>query len=83
MGAITPAATSDEDVAQRMHHLPKRGMGPAATPLRRRRRKHLGKQLPRHVTSPLEGASHGALLKKWRVLEQGKHLSGIGSFKTV
>ena len=78
-GEVTPAAAGHQDLAQRLHHLTKRGMGHAATPLRWQRRKHIGKQLPLHVTQPFERASHGALLMRWRALEHGKYLSGIGS----
>jgi hypothetical protein len=78
-GEVTPAAAGHQDVEHRMHHLTTGGLGQTSTPLRRRRRKHLGQELPRQVGSPREGSSPGALLKKWRVLSHGTHFSGICS----
>jgi hypothetical protein len=47
-GEVTPAAAGNQDVEQRIHHLTKGGMRHATTSLRRRR-KHIGKELPLQV----------------------------------
>jgi hypothetical protein len=58
---VAPAAAGDQDVAHRMHHLAKGGMGHAPTPRRRLRRKKIGQEPPLQVTSPFEGAGSRAL----------------------
>jgi hypothetical protein len=64
-GEVTPAATRTQNGAPRIHPLAPGGRGPAATPCRRQRRQHLGKELPRQVGSPFTRASHGTLLQQW------------------
>jgi hypothetical protein len=46
---ITPAAASDQDIEPRVTDLAKGGRQHATTPLRRLRRKQIGKELPRQV----------------------------------
>jgi hypothetical protein len=67
-GEIAPAAAGDQHVEQGIHDLAKGRMGHPPAPPRWRRGKNVRKQLPFHVTQPVEASSHSALLQRKRGL---------------
>src|SRR4030095_4464668 len=80
LGCITPAAASDQDIQQGVHHLAKWHMGHPTPACWGLRGKKVYKELPFQVAQSLESSCHSTLLYSWRALYHRRSpISGIDS----